>query len=186
MSGIIKRVVNIIRANRAPSPEDYLNSQRDLFAKKYETLQTRKSEQEDIVRKCADKENAWSAVIGQKERELSRYANNFLSERAEAAVQQLLGQARTSMKLAGQERKMQQDTLDKIVAQLSQVEGVLMRIRSVDYSLEIQKSIREKSLALNTPSSMETHVDAFDLEELSRELRRVEYTTQALIELGGH
>lgn len=186
MSAIIKRVVNIIRANRAPSPEDYLNNQRTLFTQKYETLQTRKSEQESIVRKCADKENAWSNIIGQKERELSRYASSVLSERAKVTVEQLLAQARTSMKLAGQERKMHQDTLDKIFTQLSQVEGVLMRLRSVDYSLEIQKSIREKSMALNTPSSMETHVDAFDLEELSRELRRVEYTTQALIELGGH
>lgn len=186
MSGIIKRVANIIRANQAPSPADYLNNQRTLFTKKYETLQARQAEQEQIVRKCADKENAWSAIIGQKERELSRYASSFLSDRAKATVEQLLSQARTSMKLAGQERVMQQDTLNKITSQLSEVEGVLMRLRSVDYSLEIQKSIREKTLALNTPSSMETHVDAFDLEELSRELRRVEYTTQALIELGGH
>lgn len=186
MSGIIKRVVNIIRANRAPSPEDYLKNQRTLFTQKYETLQARKVAQEAIVRKCADKENAWSTIIGQKERELSRYASSVLSERAKSTVEQLLAQARTSMKLAGQERTMHQDTLNKIIAQLSQVEGVLMRLRSVDYSLEIQKSIREKSLALSTSSSMETHVDAFDLEELSRELRRVEYTTQALIELGGH
>lgn len=184
MSGIITRVVNIIRANRAPSPENYLNNQRDLFTQKFEALQLRKSQQEEIIRKCANKENAWSAMIGQKERERGRYASSHLSQRAKDTVEQLLTQARTSMQLAGQERKLHEDTLDKIISQLSQVEGVLMRLRSVDYSLEIQKSIREKSLALNTSSSMETHVDAFDLEELSRELRRVEYTTQALIELG--
>lgn len=186
MSSIIKRVCNIIRANRisSPSTPEYLATQRTLFTERYETLQGRKAAQEAIVSFCSNKVAGWRSLIATKEREISRYGQHYVSEQARAAMKQLLEQAEVSLKLASQERDMQQDTLDKIVGQLSQIETVLLRLKSVNYSLEIQKSIRDKSIALNTASSLENTVDAFNMEELNRELRLVEYTTQALIELG--
>jgi hypothetical protein len=184
MSGIIKRIGNIVRANMAPTTPNYLDSQRDLFDAKYATLTQRKQKQEATVKACRNKKTAWDTIISEREREFSRYGQGYLSKNAKNAMLQLLEQAKATREIAEQEHAMQLDTLHRILDQLTQVEAVLFRLKSAHYSISIQNSIREKALALNAPSSMDSVVDAFDLTELTRELRRVEYTTQALIELG--
>lgn len=184
MSGIFARIRNIARAHMAPGTPDYLNGQRELFNKKYAELIIRKNEQEATVNLSRAKVGEWDSMIMQAEREMSRYGQNYLSPRAKEAMKQLLVQAKEAKKLASKERDMHEDTMDRIIDQLTQVEAVLFRLKSVDYSMAIHKSIQEKSMILNSSASMENPAEAFDLTELTRELRRVEYTTQALIELG--
>lgn len=183
MSGIAKRIRNIIRANMAPKTPDYIDSQRDLFNAKYEQLNHKKNEQGKLTENAWKKVQAWDNMISTKERHGNRYGQAYLSERAKSAVEQLLVQARSARDLAQKEAEMHQDTLNRIIDQLSQVEGVLIRLKNVDYALSIQNNLKQKALALNT-SAMDATVEEFNMNELIRELRRVEYTTEALIELG--
>lgn len=184
MSGIFNRIRNIIRANMAPAAPDYLNGQRDLFNEKYEALTRRRNEQKAVVDLCRAKESQWGSMIFQAEREMERYGQYHLSPRAREAKMQLLTQAKEAKNLAAQESKMHEDTMDRIIEQLTQIESVLFRLKSVDYAMEIQNNLKTKAMALHSSSSIEGQIDAFDMTELTRELRRVEYTTQALIELG--
>lgn len=184
MSSIAKRIKDIIRANTAPSAASYFDSQRELFERKYAALVERKNAQAKVVQECNMKHAAWSQIISEKKRETSRYGQNYVSVRAKEAIAQLLKQAEESKALAAKECEMHQNTLDLIIEQLSKVETVLFRLRNLEYSQSIHQSLKEKALALNSPASVEGLKDAFNMQEFSRELQRVEYTTQALIELG--
>lgn len=184
MTGIAQRIRNIIRANMNASKPDFVDSQRDLFERKYEELSRSKETQGKITLKAWKKASAWKKLVESKERELSRYSTTYASPAARESMEQLIAQGKIALDLSEKEHMMHQDTLEKIHEQLSKIEAVLLRLKNLEYAASIQKSIKEKSASLNGPKAP-IEAMGFNWEELNRELRREEYVTQALIELGG-
>lgn len=184
MTGIAYRIRNIIRANMNASKPAFVDSQRTLFERKYEELTRSRDAQGKITLTAWHKYSDWKQLVATKEREMSRYASHALSESSRAAMEQLIAQGKISVELSAKEHQMQQDTLEKIHEQLSKIETVLLRLKNLEYASSIQKSIKEKSASLNGPKAP-LEATAFDWDEFTRELRREEYVTQALIELGG-
>lgn len=184
MTGIAQRIRNIIRANMNASKPAFVDSQRELFERKYEELSRSKETQGKITLTAWKKYSAWKQLVAAKERELSRYSKNYVSSASHEALEQLIAQGKIALDLSEKEHQMHQDTLEKIHEQLSKIETVLLRLKNLEYATSIQKSIKEKSVSLNGPK---TPIEAmgFNWEELNRDLRREEYVTQALIELGG-
>jgi hypothetical protein len=184
MTGIAHRIRNIIRANMNASKPAFVDSQRALFQRKYEELSRSRDAQGKITLTAWKKHSAWKQLVAAKERELSRYSDKALSPASREAMEQLIAQGKIAIDLSDKEHLMQQDTLEKIHEQLSKIENVLLRLKNLEYAASIQKSIKEKSASLNGPKAP-IEAMGFNWEELNRDLRREEYVTQALIELGG-
>lgn len=184
MTGIAYRIRTIVRANMNASKPAFFDSQRDLFERKYEELSRSKEAQGKITLTAWKKASAWKNLIASKERELSRYSESYVSPTARESMEQLIAQGKIALDLSEKEHLMHQDTLEKICEQLSKIENVLLRLKNLEYAASIQQSIKEKSASLNGPKAP-IEAMGFNWEELNRDLRREEYVTQALIELGG-
>lgn len=208
MSGIIQRSVKILRSRKQADTTaigSFL-SQREDFVKKAEALQKKGTEIKSDLRFLNNKAIEWKRLISEtetiihtKNNSQMRYADRVsprnrhhdydsydnlptnVSNEAIPVLKHLLMQAKGSLELTEREIVTKNALLTQTRKNHEAIISVISRLEAMDYQRSLDNSIRERYSKQNQSEAV--MIEKLDSDEFERDLRRLSYTSQALLEL---
>lgn len=206
MSGIIQRSVNIIRSRKKSDTvaTGSFQSQREDFVKKAEALQKQGHDTKAELRFLNNKVIEWKRLISETEtiiktKNMSRMRfadmkdvrhhdydsvrnqNENVSDEAVQVLKNLLKQAKGSLELTEREIVTKNALLAQARKNHDAIISVISRLEAMDYQRSLDNSIRERYSKQSQSEAV--MIEKLDSDEFERELRRLSYTSQALLEL---
>lgn len=197
MTGIVKRSINILHSRKdVPLTEDSFENKRIEFQAKAAALRDNISALKEEIRFLRSKTDEWEALINQTERMIlekntgwnssrsgSYDKKQSLSDEAVQALKHLLRQAKGHQELDERDIQTKQALITQASTNLQHITSVLSRLEMLNYQRSIDKSLQERyDKQHNSEAVM---IEKLDSKEFERELRRLSYSTQALLELTG-
>lgn len=150
---------------------------KETITKKFDALTSKKQEREASITTVKAQIHRWDGLIYS-----AGYGRERLSENANKAIDKLIAQAERYSLSTQKELAMHEQVLNRIQTQLSAIEEMIVRLKNAEYELQLHESF--KNLKMNELSEGSTEDISFSLEELERDIKRLEYTSEALLELG--
>ena len=149
-----------------------------LITDKFKALSEKKKDCEEAIFKVECRINRWDGLITQAE-----YGRESLSENANKAIDKLIKQATTYLLATIKELQMRQKVLDTILTHLSAIEEMIIRLKNSEYEIKLNETF--KRLELDDSHGFDAPEDiSLSLKELERDIKRLEYTSEALLQLG--
>lgn len=190
MPGIIRRSVGILRARNKK------NVSNESFADK----KVEYSDKADAIRKTCDildeeisalQWNAlkWRNLIKEtnqtiktrKTRDMDTLQIVSINDETVQRLETLVEQAKGYLELTERDIKLKQELVTQGNKNMFNLASILSRLEVIEYQKEVAESLQK---AYRDQSSIENHIiERLDSKEFEREIRKMEYTTQAFLEL---
>jgi prefoldin subunit 5 len=148
-----------------------------IITEKFNALSKKKDDCEEAIRKVQGRINKWDGLIEQ-----AGYGREHLSENANRAIDKLTKQATTYLLATVKELQMYQKVLDSILTHLSAIEEMVIRLKNSEYEIKLNETFKGMKMmdeGFESPEDI-----SLSLQELERDIKRLEYTSEALLELG--
>lgn len=191
MTSIIRRGAGIIRAkNKASQHTPAFEEKRIEFVEKAKQLRQNCSKLEAEMLELHQKAGKWQSMIAETQRMIetksTRYARGKfkyeeLTHEAVHSLTTLVNQAEGYLELTEREIRVKQELVEQSRKNLDDLTSILNRLEAIEYQREVAETLRD---AHRSQSSMENHlIERLDSESFAREMRAMDYTTQALLEI---
>lgn len=190
MSGIIRRSIGILRARNKK------NVSNESFADK----KVEYSDKAEAIRKTCDilddeisilQRNAlkWRHLIHEtnqtiktrKTRDMDTLQIVSINDETVQRLETLVEQAKGYLELTERDIKLKQELVTQGNKNIFNLTSILSRLEVIEYQKEVAESLQN---AYRDQSSTENHIiERLGSKEFEREIRKMEYTTQAFLEL---
>lgn len=192
MTSIIRRGAGIIRAkNKVSQHTPAFEEKRIEFVERAKKLRQNCSKLEAEILELHKKASKWRFMIdetqGMIRTKSTRYATmgKFkyveLTHEAVNSLTTLANQAEGYLELTEREIRVKQELVGQSRKNLDDLNSILNRLEAIEYQREVTETLRD---AHRSQSSMENHlIERLDSESFAREMRAMDYTTQALLEI---
>lgn len=170
-------LLNRRSAQEISVPNDEYKKKRDDLREKARELRSAAESLAYDISQLQIERTRWQERITLVKRDL---CNRSLSENARAALTRLREQAENAYEISGEELAQRQQLQAKIKTQQKGLTGVISRLDNIQYELEMDSSLnaRRKELGMDKSGKYNN-----DLTGFLREIKQIEYTTDALIKL---
>lgn len=198
MTGIVQRSINILHSRKDVTlAADSFENKRSEFQAKATALRANISSLKEEIKFLRSKSNEWESLISETEwmimdkntgwnrsnRSGSYDKKQNLSDEAVQALKNLLRQAKGHQELDDRDIQTKQALITQASTNLQHITSVLSRLEMLNYQRSIDKSLQERyDKQKNSEAVM---IEKLDSKEFEREIRRLSYSTQALLELTG-
>lgn len=191
MTGIIRRSAGIIRArNKASQNTPAFEEKRIEFTEKAKILRQNCSKLDTEILELQEKASKWEQMIVETQRMIetksTRYARGKfkyeeLTHEAVHSLSTLAKQAEGHLELIQRNIKVKQELVEQSKRNLEDITSVLTRLEAIEYQRQVTETLRD---AHQSQTSTENHlIERLDSKDFAREIRSMEYTTQALLEI---
>lgn len=177
---IAKRKTSTALSTKASSGsilDNFVDSKK-ILEEKFQALTNKKLASERKMRITQDRISRWERLIGE-----ATYGREHLSEKANLAIDKLVSQAENYLRNTEKELEMHQTVLNSIREQLSSIEEMLVRLKNSEYEIHLHNTF--KGLKKDTVEELSAQENlTLNLQEIERDVKRLEYTSEALLEIG--
>lgn len=196
MSGIIQRASAIVRSRKSPaldSPKSF-QAQREDLAAKSKAIQGKINELQDDLQIMRNKSGEWKRLIAETKVMVNdgstchmRYShgqsrvNLDISDESLKLLENLITQAEGHLEINEREIATTEALLVQAKKNHEGISSVMNRLEAMDYQRSLDESLRKRYEAQSTQETI--MVEKLDSDEFAREIRQLNYTTQALLEL---
>lgn len=196
MSGIIQRASAIVRSRKLPaldSPKSFQTQREDLAAKS-KAIQGKINELQDDLQIMRNKSGEWKRLIAETKVMVNdgstyhmRYShgqsrvNLDISDESLKLLENLITQAEGHLEINEREIATTEALLVQAKKNHEGISSVMNRLEAMDYQRSLDESLRKRYEAQSTQETI--MVEKLDSDEFAREIRQLNYTTQALLEL---
>lgn len=150
-----------------------------IVTEKFQALIEKKAECQAAIQRSKYRVHRWVDIVKTAKRE----DGLSLSDNAKKALAKLATQAENYLRSTQKELDMYEKLLSNILTQLSAIEEMKVRLKNSAYEIQLQKKFKDlQSKSLEGFSFTEDI--SFNLEEIERDVKRLEYTSEALLEIG--
>lgn len=148
-----------------------------IITEKFKALTEKKAECQAAIRRSKTRVNRWVDILKAAKKD-GDYSDN-----AKKALTKLATQTENYLRSTQKEVDMYEKLLVNILTQLSAIEEMMVRLKNSEYEIQLQEKFKElQSKSLEGFSTTEDI--SFSLQELERDVKRLEYTSEALLEIG--
>lgn len=148
-----------------------------LIMEKFNALSKKKSDCQAAIQQSKRRIYRWVDIVKTAKKD------DGYSDNAKKALAKLATQAENYLRSTQKELDMQEKVLSNILTQLSAIEEMIVRLKNSEYEIQLHEKF--KSLESKSLEGFSTAEDiGFNLQELERDIKRLEYTSEALLEIG--
>lgn len=150
-----------------------------IITEKFNALSQKKTDCQAAIRRSKSRVSRWVDILKAAKRE----DGLSLSDNAKEALAKLASQAEKYLRSTQKELDMYKKLLSNILTQLSAIEEMMVRLKNSEYEIQLHEKFKDlQSKSLEGFSATEDI--SFNLQELERDVKRLEYTSEALLEIG--
>lgn len=170
-----------VRPSGLESIDIMADKQKELEQKKIEilALATAMCDRHDVLK---NETSSWENGLAEAHDMVRRgyYRNHVLSYNGKEAIKELIEQAQENVTTCRTQMREIAAELQKITDQVEKIDDLLARLKNVTYLSALKSSQRERNSYLEV---VDQGGFAAEFEAIERNVRRLEYTTNAFLEL---
>lgn len=197
----MSKVISLFSPKKGVKVNGSLEMSKEKLSNVEKSLLAEKSRLEKINGNLHKDVSQWDTMIERESRALAKYSSmpentGFRNDRWNAytpysdnaikAVTRLIEQAKEFKGLGNSEHARNKEVIDEIATQLANINGIQNSLKSVDYDREVSQRLKDKASSLNYDLSFNRASLLPDMSFLAREIKQMEYTAQALLELSNN
>lgn len=192
MTNITRRAMNLMQSRKKDMPIELssFETKRIEFKEKSDLINKRCIELRQDIAKLEIKAEKWRKAIeetGGMVRTKSMlldeggWTHKDLTDEAVQRLAILLKQAEGYLEVTERDIKVKREILTQSEANLKDMSSVLNRLQAIEYQRQVDENFRETYQ--HQTDTEESIIQRLDMESFTRELRKMEYTTEALLEI---
>lgn len=192
MTNITRRAMNLMRSRKKDMPIELssFDTKRIEFKEKSDLINKRCIELRQDIAKLEIKAEKWRKAVEETEGMVRTksmlldeggWTHKDLTDEAVQRLAILLKQAEGYLEVTERDIKVKREILTQSEANLKDMSSVLNRLQAIEYQRQVDENFRETYQ--RQTDTEESIIQRLDMESFTRELRKMEYTTEALLEI---
>lgn len=163
----------------------------DMFADKKNEFESKKKNLNAILADLYTRQHelhrekeAWGKGLNRAQEILCRGRNetHALSNNGKEAVKDLVAQANRHLEITKVLIAETDSEVKKVKEQVAKIDSIIARLQNANYMLELNSQLKNRSAMMEEAG---IGIGTIEFDAIERDLRRLEYTTTALLELTG-
>lgn len=192
MTNITRRAMNLMQSRKKDMPIELssFETKRIEFKEKSDLINKRCIELRQDIAKLEIKAEKWRKAVEETEGMVRTksmlldeggWTHKDLTDEAVQRLAILLKQAEGYLEVTERDIKVKREILTQSEANLKDMSSVLNRLQAIEYQRQVDENFRETYQ--RQTDTEESIIQRLDMESFTRELRKMEYTTEALLEI---
>lgn len=192
MTNITRRAMNLMQSRKKDMPIELssFETKRIEFKEKSDLINKRCIELRQDIAKLEIKAEKWRKAVEETEGMVRTksmlldeggWTHKDLTDEAVQRLTILLKQAEGYLEVTERDIKVKREILTQSEANLKDMSSVLNRLQAIEYQRQVDENFRETYQ--RQTDTEESIIQRLDMESFTRELRKMEYTTEALLEI---